>query len=442
MAAPFCISQFSYEGAPIGNGGNTNGTATVNKTTGIIFENGVGTVCGDVTFDGSYPVPADYTLNIPAGASLSGSGTLTGGGTFTADLSEDMVSVPTDLYYNGQDRSNDIKTRLSDGLTQGIAICGQTFAVSGWTVAVSRTDDLHYTATYTNTDNSTTFQKTITLQQSGTTLDGAVKTYNGETETKDFTASDTITVKATPTATGQAPAKAAARLRGDPTAGQMVVFVGDTQVSAPADVGEDGAYTMTVSAADVLTNGQAGQDNKYTLIVRFVENTNMADAEAPVEVTVTPNPLTEGMVTLSEESATYDGTEQQPNITVAGLTAGTDYDVTFQAGFKNAGTYTVTITGKGIYAGTVKKIFTIEKATPTVAWENNELELTYTGQPADIEPTVTLVNSETFKKTAALNNEPPLEIAFGHRKSVCPAAVFSFLPLGRCFSDYKVTCIL
>jgi len=113
---------------------------------------------------------------------------------------------------------------------------------------------------------------------------------------------------------------------------------------------------MTVSAADVLTNGQAGQDNKYTLIVRFVENTNMADAEAPVEVTVTPNPLTEGMVTLSEESATYDGTEQQPNITVAGLTAGTDYDVTFQAGFKNAGTYTVTITGKGIYAGTVKKI--------------------------------------------------------------------------------------
>ncbi|MCI9223163.1 MAG: hypothetical protein HFF22_07335, partial [Oscillospiraceae bacterium] len=184
-----------------------------------------------------------------------------------------------------------------------------------------------------------------------------------------------------------------------PGAGQMAVFVGDTQVSAPADVGEDGTYTMTVSAADVLTNGQAGQDNKYTLIVRFVENTNMADAEAPVEVTVTPNPLTEGMVTLSEESATYDGTEQQPNITVAGLTAGTDYDVTFQAGFKNAGTYTVTITGKGIYAGTVKKIFTIEKATPTVAWENNELELTYTGQPADIEPTVTLVNSETFSGT-------------------------------------------
>ncbi len=41
-------------------------------------------------------------------------------------------------------------------------------------------------------DTTKNFTKPITLQQSGTTLDGAVKTYNGETETKDFTASDTI----------------------------------------------------------------------------------------------------------------------------------------------------------------------------------------------------------------------------------------------------------
>lgn len=284
-SSPTDVDWEGYAGAPIGNGGNATATATVNKTTGIVFENGVGTVCGDVTFDGSYNVPADYTLNIPAGASLSGSGTLTGGGTFTADLSEDMVSVPTDLYYNGQDRSNDIKTRLSDGLTQGIAICGQTFAVSGWTVAVSRTDDLHYTATYTNTDNSTTFQKTITLQQSGTTLDGAVKTYKDGAECSDFTASDTITVKATPTATGQAPAKAAARLRGDPTAGQMVVFVGDTQVSAPADKGADGTYTMTVSAADVLV-AAGGPGTGITLTAKFVGNDNMADGAGTVDVSI------------------------------------------------------------------------------------------------------------------------------------------------------------
>ena len=75
------------------------------------------------------------------------------------------------------------------------------------------------------------------MAQSGTQFvgDGTVKTYKDGTECSDFTADDTITVKATPTATGQAPAKAAARLRGDPTAGQMAVFVGTTQVSLPAD---------------------------------------------------------------------------------------------------------------------------------------------------------------------------------------------------------------
>ncbi len=289
-SSPTDVLYKGYEGAPIGNGGNTNGTATVNKTTGIIFENGVGTVCGNVTFDGSYPVPADYTLNIPAAASLSGSGTLTGGGTFTADLSEDMISVPTNLYYDGTDRTAELQNDLSAELNKGIEICGQTFTVSGWTLAVAKAadSDLTYTATYTNNnDNTNTFTKTITLQKSGTDLtsEGKVQTYKGDTLTKDFTASDTITVKATPTATGQAPAKAAARLRGDPTAGQMVVFVGDTQVCAPADVGADGSYTMNVSAADVLA-AAGGPGTGITLTAKFVGNDNMADGAGTVDVSI------------------------------------------------------------------------------------------------------------------------------------------------------------
>ncbi len=114
-----------------------------------------------------------------------------------------------------------------------------------------------------------------------------MKTYKDGTECSDFTADDTITVKATPTATGQAPAKAAARLRGDPTAGQMVVFVGDTQVSAPADVGEDGAYTMTVSAADVLEQGNVEPNgDPITLTAKFVGNNNMADAAGTVNINI------------------------------------------------------------------------------------------------------------------------------------------------------------
>ena len=194
-SSPTDVYYANYKGAPIGNGGNASG-GSVEKTTGIVFENGVGTVCGTVTFNGSYNVPADYSLNIPAGASLSGSGTLSGGGAFTTEnLTEDMISVPTDFYYNGEDRTTELTEAVA--INGGVTICGQTFTVRGWSVTVSKTDDLHYTATYTNeSDNTKNFTKTITLQQSGTTLDGAVKTYKDGAECSDFTADDTITVKA------------------------------------------------------------------------------------------------------------------------------------------------------------------------------------------------------------------------------------------------------
>ena len=135
-----------------------------------------------MTLDGSYTVPGDYTLNIPVGASLSGSGTLSGGNAFTTEnLTADMISVPTDLYYDGKDRTADITTKLSGELTKGVTICGQTFTVGGWTLAVEKTGDLTYTATYTNNnDNTNTFTKTITLLKSGTKFEGDVKTYNGE----------------------------------------------------------------------------------------------------------------------------------------------------------------------------------------------------------------------------------------------------------------------
>ena len=203
-----------------------------------------------------------------------------------------MISVPEDLYYDGTDRTAELQNDLSAELNKGIEICGQTFTVSGWTLAVAKAadSDLTYTATYTNNnDNTNTFTKTITLQKSGTDLtsEGKVQTYKGDTLTKDFTASDTITVKATPTATGEAPANSAmfaASFTG-PGAGQMAVFVGDTQVSAPADKGADGTYTMTVSAADVLV-AAGGPGTGITLTAKFVGNDNMADGAGTVDVSI------------------------------------------------------------------------------------------------------------------------------------------------------------
>ena len=367
-SSPTEVAWEGYEGAPIGNGGNAGDTAaTVSKTNAIVFENGAGTVCGDVTLDGSYTVPGDYTLNIPVGASLSGSGTLSGGSAFTTEnLTADMISVPTNLYYNGEDRTADITTELSGELTTGVTICGQIFTVRGWSVTVSKTDDLHYTATYTNTDNSTTFKKTITLQQSGTTLDGAVKTYNGDTQTTTFTASDTITVKATPTATGEAPANSAmfaASFTG-PGAGQMAVFVGDTQVSEAVDAGTDGSYAIAVKAADVLEQGNVEPNgDPITLTAKFVGNNNMADAAGTVPVNISAvAKVVNGSYTTYVGNLDDAFTEGNSGATVT-LLDNVEQTSTINI---NGGTFTLDLNGKEILKDNSESFLTVKGGKLTI----------------------------------------------------------------------------
>lgn len=64
------------------------------------------------------------------------------------------------------------------------------------------------------------------------------------------------------------------------------------------------------------------------------------------------------------ESLSYTGSELSPEIVIAGLTEGVDYDLSWDKdSLTDVGTYTVTATGKGNYTGEVKKSFTINKAT-------------------------------------------------------------------------------
>ena len=132
------------------------------------------------------------------------------------------------------------------------------------------------------------FKYNAALLQSGTDLTSEAKvlTYNGDTLTTTFTAGDTIKVVATPTATGAAPTNSAmfAASFTAPGAGQMAVFVDDTQVSEPVDA-VDGTYTMEVSAADVLL-AAGGPGTEIPLTAKFVENDNMAGAEGTVKVSI------------------------------------------------------------------------------------------------------------------------------------------------------------
>ena len=197
-----------------------------------------------------------------------------------------MISVPEGRVYTGKDYTDQII------LEENATVCGVEFTADtkGWTRNIEPAvvkDAGEYKVTFTKGGKE--ISKTFTVAQSGTQFvgDGVVKTYKGSVVCSDFTADDTITVKATPTATGAAPTKAAARLRSGPTAGQMAVFVGDMQVSEAVDVGADGSYAIAVKAADVLKQGNVVPNgDPITLTAKFVGNNNMADAAGTVPVNI------------------------------------------------------------------------------------------------------------------------------------------------------------
>ena len=295
----------NYGGAGIGGagGGDRNsssgcgGTLTINgghvTLTAGAHNSTYGSAYGFGKGSRSIPNgPCELTLADASYLTLTDGTNLDPNGTYTinGDPTEDMIVVP-ELVYTGEILDTS-EIRIDDSKTGTATYFGQTFQVKasadGWVL-----QDLgevreakEYTATFKKDDKE--ISKKFTVAQSGTQFvgDGTVKTYKDGAECSDFTADDTITVKATPTATGAAPTKASARLGGDPTAGQMAVFVGDTQVSAPAVKGADDSYTITVSAADVLTLGGVEPNQAITLTAKFVGNDNMADAVGTVPVNI------------------------------------------------------------------------------------------------------------------------------------------------------------
>ena len=89
------------------------------------------------------------------------------------------------------------------------------------------------------------------------------------------------------------------------------------------------------------------------------------------EITIKVTALDISTATVTPEALTYTGSEQTPtvDVTLGGkpLTAGTDYDVTVTPQ-KDAGSYKLTVTGKGNYTGEIKDI----------DWAISPVELTIT----------------------------------------------------------------
>ena len=114
--------------------------------------------------------------------------------------------------------------------------------------------------------------------------------------------------------------------------------------------------------------------------------------KATIVVSVGKKTITDQMVTLSQTSFTYDGKEKKPTVTVkdgtSTLRSGTDYTVAYSAN-TNVGTATVTVTGNGVYRGSIQKTFKIAaKPITNMALSISPESFVYSG--AARKPAVTL----------------------------------------------------
>jgi len=163
---------------------------------------------------------------------------------------------------------------------------------------------------------------------------------------------------------------------------------------------------VTVTTKDGSKTLAEGTD--YT--VAYTNNVNAGTNTASVTVTgkgnyegevtktfsIAPKQIIAEMVALSAASAVYNGDKQQPDVTVTDgspLTENADYGVTYADGFVEVGTYTVTVTGKNNYTGTVTCEFTIQDPKHTVTVQIPDGGYVYDGTAK--EPTVTVAGNGT-----------------------------------------------
>lgn len=195
--------------------------------------------------------------------------------------------------------------------------------------------------------------------------------------------------------------------------------------------------TLKITVPSVTYNGKAQKpavtvkynnytfknDTDYTL--SYKNNTKIGTATVTVKgkgklsgtrsVTfkINAKPIKNAVITYNN-SLTYNGSALSPAVTVkygkATLKKNTDYTVAYSNNV-NAGTGTITITGKGIYGGSVKKTFTIKKLGISATAVSGTGSKVYTGSAIKPVPAVkvggrTLKNGTDFTVSYKNNTEP------------------------------------
>ena len=190
-----------------------------------------------------------------------------------------------------------------------------------------------------------------------------------------------------------------------PDASKVTVKIGEKTLSEGTDFTIEYVYNTDASAkAQVKIVGKGNyQGNAFATF------------------TIDPKPLAADMF-QNIAAQTYDGTAKTPALTVTDggktLTEGTDYTAKYTNN-TNAGTATVTITGKGNYKGTASKTFTINaKAITDTTVTANVVGASFTYNGKDITPQVTVSDG-----SKTLRSGTDYTVTYGGNKNAGTATV-------------------
>ena len=211
-----------------------------------------------------------------------------------------------------------------------------------------------YGVAYTNNKNVSTANApaTVTLSANGYSFTGgSTKTATFKIVAKALTA-EMVTLSAT-------------------------TFSYNGSLQKPTVTVKDGNTALTENTDYTLTNAGGTAAGTYNVIVAGKGNYS-GSITKQFTISANTGALT---VTPATTSYTYDGTEKKPAVTVksgtATLTENTDYTVAYTNNI-NAGTATITVTGKGNYVGaTGTATFTINKAAGSISYAATTINKTF-----------------------------------------------------------------
>ena len=340
-------TSFSY------NGSAQQPTVTVKNAAGTkLTLNGSYTV----SYSGDSKFPDTYTVTVTGAGNYAGTVKKTYTITKQTLAASGVTLTKTQFTYNGAAQKPTVTVKNAAGtvltLNSSYTLTWSGNCIDTGTYTVTVTGTGNYTGTVTKQFTVTAPPKE-TLIAANVTLSKTSFAFNGSAQ------KPTVTVKN--------------------AAGTKLTLDRSYTVSWSGDATLPGTYTVTVTGA-----------GNYTGTVKKT-------------YTITKQTLAAANVTLSKTSFAFNSSAQKPTVTVKN-TAGTkltldrSYTVSYSSDSKLPGTYTVTVTGAGNYAGTVKKTYTITKQTLAAANVTlSKTSFVFSGSAQ--KPTVTVKNAAGTKLT-------------------------------------------